>query len=213
MLKDLARRYPDRLDVKTSFLERHTIALFANPNDPNVDPHNAVFGNEIAHPHKIDGSMHLIMHPDDVRVVLQNQRGERHPLARANPPQNLLDLLWLTYFRIFETRPPVPEGLVLIYAPRDEEEMEVVRTMIDAAAWWCSGGMVDEEEHTREGKEEEREYCEHCQDGGPCTCACCSCWVKAEEEAERKQAEREQAEQDEEEHPRECCFCCSCWSE
>ena len=41
--------------------------------DPEVAPRHAVFDNEIAPPHKIDGGMHLIMHPIDVRVVLESQ--------------------------------------------------------------------------------------------------------------------------------------------
>jgi hypothetical protein len=133
MLEDLAAEHPTRLLVGTSFLEQHTIALFANPDRQEVAPRHAVFGNEIAHPHKIDGGMHLIMHPADVRVVLESQRGERHPLARA-------DWLWLFWFvRFCGGRPPVPEELVLIYAPRSEEEVGVVRKMVMAAAWWVTG--------------------------------------------------------------------------
>jgi hypothetical protein len=58
--------------------------LFVDPNRPEVAPHHAVFDNEIAHPHKIDGGMHLIMHPTDVRAVLESQWGGRHSLARAD---------------------------------------------------------------------------------------------------------------------------------
>lgn len=133
LLEDMANEQPSRLRVGTSFLEKHTIALFATPDRPEVAERHAVFGNEIAHPHRIDGGMHLIMHPDDVRVVLASQWGERHPLARA-------DWWWLLWFVwLWGSRPPVPVELVLIYAPRNEREVEVVRKMIRAAASWITG--------------------------------------------------------------------------
>jgi hypothetical protein len=139
LLEDLAAEHPTQLRVGTSFLERHTTALFATPHRPEVAPCHAVFGNEIAHPHKIDGGMHLIMHPDDVREVLESEWGERHPLARA-------DWWWLFWFVwLWGGRPPVPEELVLIYAPRNKEEVEVVRKMVRAAAWWVTGVNFDQE--------------------------------------------------------------------
>jgi hypothetical protein len=139
LLEGFAAEHPTRLRVGTSFLERHTLALFANPDRPEVTKRHAVFGNEIAHPHKIDGGMHLIMHPADVGVVLESEWGGRHPLARA-------DWWWLLWFvRLWGGRPPVPEELVLIYAPRNDEEVEVVKKMVRAAAWWVTGVDLDQE--------------------------------------------------------------------
>jgi hypothetical protein len=39
----------------------------------------------------------------------------------------------------------VPEELVLIYAPRNDEEVEVVKKMVRAAAWWVTGVDLDQE--------------------------------------------------------------------
>jgi hypothetical protein len=80
LLRELADENSTQLRVRTSFLERRTIMLFVDPNRPDVAPHHAVFDNEIAHPHKIDGGMHLAMHPTDVRAVQESRQGEDIPL-------------------------------------------------------------------------------------------------------------------------------------
>jgi hypothetical protein len=49
----------------------------------------------------------------------------------------------------------VPEGLVLIYAPRNEEEVDVVRKVVRAAAWWVTGVDLDQVQ-VHEGEEELR---------------------------------------------------------
>lgn len=79
---------------------------------------------EVCHAHPSDGSLHLTLHPDDVREVIEKGWGERHPLARDN---------WWWRVKI------VPSGFVLIYAPRDEGELGVVMEIIRAAAWWVGG--------------------------------------------------------------------------
>lgn len=131
MLEDIAAKYPTRLRVGTSLFDKKTIALFVNPERGEVVLNHAVF--EIAHPHRIDGSMHLIMHPADIKVVVENKWGEQHCMVKA-------DCWWLRWFvRLWATHPPVPEELVLIYAPRNEKEVEVVRMLVEAAASWVTG--------------------------------------------------------------------------
>jgi hypothetical protein len=78
------------------------------------------------HAHPSDGSMHLTMHPADAALVLSQAWGERHPLSSGG---------WLARF--------VPPGFVMVYAPRTEEEVEVVMEIIKAAAWWVGGVDAD----------------------------------------------------------------------
>lgn len=47
---------------------------------------------------------------------------ERHPLARGG---------WCTRF--------VPVGFLMIYAPRTEEEVNIIMDIILAGTWWVSG--------------------------------------------------------------------------
>lgn len=42
-----------------------------------------------------------------------------------------------------EGRAIVPSGFVLVYAPRDEEELEVVGRIVGAAAWWVMGREIE----------------------------------------------------------------------
>lgn len=105
------------LYIGTSCFEKHSIGLFTS------HPVNNTCGGEIWHTHPSDGgSMHLTLHPADVRTVLEAGWGERHPLARGG---------WFERF--------VPEGFVIVYAPRDERELEMAMNIVGAAKWFVRG--------------------------------------------------------------------------
>lgn len=106
----------------TSCLEKHGPGLFAT-HPVNRTRHCSA---EIMHAHPSDGSMHLTMHPADAALVLSQAWGERHPLSSGG---------WLARF--------VPPGFVMVYAPRTEEEVEIVMAIIKAAAWWVGDVDVD----------------------------------------------------------------------
>ncbi|KAH6627478.1 hypothetical protein F5144DRAFT_548923 [Chaetomium tenue] len=93
------------------------------------------WGGEIAHVHVADGSLHAVLHPEDVRTVIDAGWGERHPLC-AN------DKRWfrLLFHGFMEQRLPVPGGLVLVYAPRDEGELQVLHAILEAAVWYATRG-------------------------------------------------------------------------
>ncbi|MCJ1407058.1 hypothetical protein MMC19_001128 [Ptychographa xylographoides] len=77
---------------------------------------------EIVHLHISDGSLHLTLHPSDAAMVITHGWGERHPLAGRGP--------W------------VPKGFMMVYAPRNEEEVVVLTEIIKAAGWWVGGCML-----------------------------------------------------------------------
>ena len=106
----------NRVELGTSCFEKHGPGLFS------INPLRRTCRGEICHAHPSDGSLHLTLHPADAKVMLEAGWGERHPLARGG---------WLERF--------VPGGFVMLYAPRIEEEIEVVLSIIQAAAWWVSG--------------------------------------------------------------------------
>ncbi len=126
----------ESLSVGTSCFEKHGTGLFANPRSeaPEIEPLPAHTShrcrNEIVHVHGSDGSMHLTLHPADSRAVLEAGWGERHPLSRGGR------------FERF-----VPVDFVMVYAPRDEEEVEMVVRVILAARWFVGGkkGKVEAE--------------------------------------------------------------------
>jgi hypothetical protein len=73
--------------------------------------------------------MHMTMHPADANLMIAHGWGERHPLARGG---------WCRKF--------VPREFVLVYAPRDEAEVEIMAKFIAASVWWVSGIDVNGDE-------------------------------------------------------------------
>lgn len=87
---------------------------------------------EVCHAHPSDGSLHLTLHPADVRVVLEKGWGQRHPMAREEE-----GCWWWALVKRWYSA--VPAGFVMVYAPRDEEEVAVVLEIVRAAVGWISG--------------------------------------------------------------------------
>lgn len=67
--------------------------------------------------------MHLTLHPLDVSTVLSAGWGERHPLAG----------------KYIHGKKLLPSGFVLVYAPRQESDVETVVEIVKAGAWWVGG--------------------------------------------------------------------------
>ena len=105
------------LNAYSAACEHPSQAKIKTEQDSNLDPcdHPA----EIAHIHTTDCSMHLTLHPSDAALVISNGWGERHPLAGRGP--------W------------VPKGFTMVYAPRNQEEVEIVTEAVRAAGWWVGG--------------------------------------------------------------------------
>ena len=129
----LAKDYPSKFSISTSAFEKHCPGLFS------VKKANPAGNGEICHAHPSDGSMHMTLHPEDIKTVLEAGWGgafrsfsrdananlcaaERHPLARGG---------WCSRF--------VPQGFVMIYAPRSRDEVETVMEIIKAGIGWISG--------------------------------------------------------------------------
>ena len=119
----------DDLLIGTSCFEKHGTGLFS------LSPAKSTCKGEICHAHPSDGSMHLTLHPADVKTVLEAGWGERHPIARGG---------WFERF--------VPSGFLMVYAPRDAGEVEILLKIVRAAAWFVSGG-----DGVKEGVDERRD--------------------------------------------------------
>lgn len=119
ILTRCAEENPTVLRVGSSCFEKQGLALFAR------SPINTTCNGEICHVHASDKSLHLNLHPADAKVVLESGWGQRHPLARGG---------WLGRY--------VPREFLMVYAPRDEEELRVVSRIVEAAAWWVTAQTV-----------------------------------------------------------------------
>lgn len=101
----------------------------------------------------------MSLHPSDVAEILDKGWGQRHPLAGRGPGVVIGQLgkrlwgyaRWLGWKRRGgEGRAIVPGGFVLVYAPRNEEELEVVGRAVKAAAWWIMGRELELEQRDKD---------------------------------------------------------------
>ncbi|EER28024.1 hypothetical protein CPC735_033600 [Coccidioides posadasii C735 delta SOWgp] len=119
-IKDISVHNSDRFYTDTSCFEKHSTGLFSVPTLRNQPTCNG----EVCHSHPSDGSLHLTLHPLDVKHIIDKGWGERHPLARES---------WWWKLRF------VPTGFVMIYAPQTIEDLQCVIQIVHAAAWWVTG--------------------------------------------------------------------------
>jgi hypothetical protein len=115
-LRSLAAESPSKLKIATSIVERRGPALFAT-SEGELHPIAKRTKGEIGHMHASDGSIHVNLAPKDAKLVLERGWGQRHPLAGR--------LLYL--------------GNIMVYAPRNEEELEVVESITRAGARFMVG--------------------------------------------------------------------------
>ncbi|PHH72807.1 hypothetical protein CDD82_5794 [Ophiocordyceps australis] len=120
-MQALADRRPLAFGTERSCVEKHGLALFAR------HPLHTSCQGEICHVHDSDHSLHMCLHPDDIAEVLRKGWGQRHPLARKR---------WFPQM-------PVSPDFVMIYAPRNQQELEVTYRVIEAAIWYTLAERVD----------------------------------------------------------------------
>ena len=78
-----------------------------------------MIGREFAHIHPLpDGSLHAALPPKTAEEAVHRGWAEQHPVAR------------LGY---------IPENVVMIYAPRDEEELEIVLRLVEESRRYAGG--------------------------------------------------------------------------
>ncbi len=118
---EIAAKYSSHVVVRTSVLEKSGEALLIS--DHITMPHSIAgkTKREIAHVHAGAGSgeysMHMCLSPKDCKEVITKKWGERMTLAG-----------------IF-----VPHEYLIIYTPRTEEELEVVKSIVNAAVLFMTG--------------------------------------------------------------------------
>ncbi|KKA29526.1 hypothetical protein TD95_003559 [Thielaviopsis punctulata] len=112
---------PVKFGTACSCFEKHGLALFAR------HAVNKTCYGEIFHIHDTDHSMHMCLHPEDLKEVLEKGWGQRHPLACKG---------------LFRPN-PVPETFVMIYGPRNDDELKAIYRVIEASIWYVTGQVVE----------------------------------------------------------------------
>lgn len=88
---------------------------------------------EIAHVRPDGGLQISALHPGDAGEVVQRGWAQRDRLA-------VLNEFWLwrfLYNQVLRRSTPVPSTSVIVYAPLNEAERDVVVTFVEAAVWWA----------------------------------------------------------------------------
>lgn len=104
-----------RTDVEEqqSTFERHHPALYV----PSLVDRGESPTGEVAHFHRPQGSMHLHLNPSDARIVVERGWAELHGLSGSM----------------------VPASYVLVYSPRDREDLNAVTRILEATLDWATG--------------------------------------------------------------------------
>ncbi|KIJ57873.1 hypothetical protein HYDPIDRAFT_120246 [Hydnomerulius pinastri MD-312] len=126
-----AKKKLDAIFAKRAKDNTHIVELAVSPHERMhdamvvassvVSPHKVADHalREIAHIHpEIDYSLHVTLSPQDCKLVIEHGWGERHPLSGTKA---------------------LPKEYLLIYAPRDDEELEVVDRIIVATIGYMTG--------------------------------------------------------------------------
>lgn len=94
-------------------------ALWLRDGVPAGPPTAFMVGREFAHIHPLpEASMHLALPPQLAREAVEKGWAEQHPVARMGY---------------------IPETIVMVYGPRDAEEVEVAWTLLRASYAYARG--------------------------------------------------------------------------
>jgi len=118
LIPKYARANPDLITIALSPHEKQHDALVIHPDHPAPHRVATVALREILHVHEgTDYSLHCLLSPLDCKLVIDQGRGERHPMSGS--------LLVKEY--------------ITIYTPRDDEELRIVEAIARAAIGFMTG--------------------------------------------------------------------------
>ncbi|KAH7372141.1 hypothetical protein BKA64DRAFT_715153 [Cadophora sp. MPI-SDFR-AT-0126] len=131
LFDDMVKKHPELLETKLSLYEKHHDAIFVQPallQDPDspIPPTARISRGEIGHIHP-DASVHLYLSPADAKVLIEKNWAERHRLARTKPFLGRLNIAG------------VAGTYLMIYGPRDEGELETMRTILEHSVMFMTG--------------------------------------------------------------------------
>jgi hypothetical protein len=119
LMKDFASTapYSQYIETRPSKTEGGTgPAIYVKPEVKTINPAAHKIFYEVAHVHPADNSLHVYVSPLDAKLVMKRGWGQRFPVTWLAPPS------W-----------------IMVYAPRNEEEVEVVREIVRAAVCFAVG--------------------------------------------------------------------------
>ncbi|OCK74738.1 hypothetical protein K432DRAFT_386638 [Lepidopterella palustris CBS 459.81] len=124
----LAKRAQEKgvVEVRQSVHERQHQGIFVADGKARHAVAEETRG-EISHVHAgLDGSVHVVMSPQDCKTVIEAGWGQRHGLDGAKSLKRIMGF-------------SLPVNYMLIYAPRTEAEVDVVLRCVEAGVRFMTG--------------------------------------------------------------------------
>lgn len=127
-----ARKNANLLKLAPSRLERHTDAIFLADSvfSSSPTPEAIRMKGEICHIHgSNDHSVHVVVSPRDAKEIIETGWGQRHGFSG-----------WELAAKVTRGAIDLPAEYLFIYAPRNQEEVEVVMELVKASVRFITGG-------------------------------------------------------------------------
>ncbi|KAJ4344339.1 hypothetical protein N0V95_006130 [Ascochyta clinopodiicola] len=114
--------YSEYIETRPSKTEGGTgPAIYVKPDVKTINPVAHKIFYEVAHVHPSENSLHVYVSPKDAKTVVSRGWGQRFPVTWLAPPS------W-----------------IMVYAPRNEMELEVVKEIVRAAICHAVGTEVSD---------------------------------------------------------------------
>ncbi|KZM28147.1 uncharacterized protein EKO05_0005834 [Ascochyta rabiei] len=114
--------YSEYIETRPSKTEGGTgPAIYVKPDVKTINPVAHKIFYEVAHVHPSENSLHVYVSPKDAKTVVSRGWGQRFPVTWLAPPS------W-----------------IMVYAPRNEMELEVVKEIVRAAVCYAVGMEVSD---------------------------------------------------------------------
>lgn len=114
--------YSEYIETRPSKTEGGTgPAIYVKPDVKTINPVAHKIFYEVAHVHPKENSLHVYVSPTDAKTVVSRGWGQRFPVTWLAPPS------W-----------------IMVYAPRDETELEVIKEIVRAAICHAVGMEVSD---------------------------------------------------------------------
>jgi len=122
IVEELARRMfalPDVEERPSAISVPGARAMWLSEGAPAGPREGFMIGREFAHIHPMpDGSLHAALPPEVAEEAVEKGWAEQHPVARMGF---------------------IPENVVMIYAPRDQQELEIVVGLLEESRRYATG--------------------------------------------------------------------------
>ncbi len=105
-----------------SYFEKHNEAIFVNDSARANQTIVSTTHGEVGHLHPSDGSMHFSLSPSDTKEVIEKGWGELHGLAG----------------QVYKANDALPATYTMIYSPGTDQELAVVKQILEAAIRYSS---------------------------------------------------------------------------